>query len=93
MLQGRFVGSLLHPVFFTPRVSRSMEIRDDHEVLRREVKHTMTLTGYLNVPPWKGWAERNQPALQVRKRHIVLLLPPLPLLITLSRTPAAYSDP
>ncbi|KAH8891743.1 S-adenosyl-L-methionine-dependent methyltransferase [Thozetella sp. PMI_491] len=57
-----FVGTLLHPVFFTPRVRRIMQVRDD--LPKREVKHEMVITNYLHVAPWKGWASQTQPALQ-----------------------------
>ncbi|KAH8892549.1 S-adenosyl-L-methionine-dependent methyltransferase [Thozetella sp. PMI_491] len=59
---GVFVATLLHPVFYTARVRRNMEVRDD--LPKREVKYTITLSGYLNVPPFQGWAHEDQPVLQ-----------------------------
>lgn len=49
-----FVATMLHPVFFLPRVSRGLEMKHDQN--RLECARNMILKDYLNVPPWNGFA-------------------------------------
>ncbi|CAK7228584.1 hypothetical protein SBRCBS47491_006954 [Sporothrix bragantina] len=64
---GVFVGSLLHPVFITPRTRRLLEVVHDYDDLEGQddrsealtsttIKRSVRLDGYLNVAPWRGFA-------------------------------------
>lgn len=63
------MATLLHPVFFTSRATRTIEVHDDHETLGREITYSYVLRGYKEVPPWKGYAIIGQPRMQVRLTH------------------------
>jgi len=65
---------MLHPVFFTPRTTRTAEIHDDHEIKGRNITYTYVLNAYLEVPPWKGYAILGQPRMQVRSPRVSLCL-------------------
>lgn len=60
-----FVGSLLHPVFITPRTRRHIELVDDYDddggddrgvKTTRGMLRSVKLDRYLNVAPWRGYA-------------------------------------
>ncbi|GBF60162.1 hypothetical protein TMEN_2567 [Trichophyton mentagrophytes] len=57
---GRFVATLLHPLF-TCGVARAVEYRDNPESGREEAFHSLKMTKYLHVPPYKGVATQSQP--------------------------------
>ncbi|KJR81308.1 uncharacterized protein SPSK_01204 [Sporothrix schenckii 1099-18] len=66
---GVFVGSLLHPVFITPRTRRHIELVDDYDddggdgrgaMTTRGVLRSVKLDRYLHVAPWRGYAWPNQ---------------------------------
>ncbi|EPE08380.1 methyltransferase type 11 [Ophiostoma piceae UAMH 11346] len=66
---GVFVGSLLHPVFFTPRARRIVEVVNDYDDAEDGGKTSATATTlnrayrldrYLHVPPWRGFAVPGQ---------------------------------
>ncbi|EFQ97754.1 hypothetical protein MGYG_00795 [Nannizzia gypsea CBS 118893] len=61
---GRFVASLLHPLF-TCGVIRAVEYKDNPETGREEAFHTLKMTKYLHVPPYNGVTTQSQPHAQL----------------------------
>ncbi|KAH8677831.1 methyltransferase type 11 [Xylariales sp. PMI_506] len=63
---GVFVATLLHPVSFTSRAARSIEVWDNPAKLdRAEMTRSLVLRQYLNVPPTQGIAVFGQPTPQI----------------------------
>ncbi|CAK7201615.1 hypothetical protein SEUCBS139899_004323 [Sporothrix eucalyptigena] len=67
---GIFVGSLLHPIFVTPRTRRQLEVVHDYDndggddrsadKTTTTIKRSVRLDAYLNVKPWRGFAWSGQ---------------------------------
>ncbi|KAK6208437.1 transport between ER and Golgi ATPase protein [Pestalotiopsis sp. IQ-011] len=63
---GVFVATVLHPVFFTSRAKRQIEISDYKTgTVRPPVDRAKVIRQYLHIPPYKGVATYGQPAEQV----------------------------
>ena len=61
-----FVATVLHPVFFTSRAKRQIEISDyETGTVRPPVDRAKVIRQYLHIPPYKGVATYGQPAEQV----------------------------
>jgi hypothetical protein len=59
------VGTVPHPLLFTPGNSRIIDIRYDPVTGDREVVRGLLVKQYLSVAPAKGIAENGQPEKQV----------------------------
>ncbi|KAK6065899.1 methyltransferase type 11 [Seiridium cupressi] len=64
---GVFVASVLHPVFFTSRATRLIEVDDNDSSSTAGLKVTRgkVIREYMHVPPYRGVASYGQPAQQV----------------------------
>ncbi|KAM0815441.1 putative S-adenosyl-L-methionine-dependent methyltransferase [Seiridium cardinale] len=64
---GVFVASILHPVFFTSRATRLIEVDDNDSSSTAGLKVTRgkVIREYMHIPPYRGVASYGQPAQQV----------------------------
>lgn len=60
-----FVGTIPHPLLFTPGNSRFIDVQYDPETGDQKVVRGLLVKRYLSVAPSKGVAVSNQPAKQV----------------------------
>lgn len=64
-LCGRFVATMLHPVFFTSGAKRWVEFAEDPVTGVTKAKRGKIIRKYLDVAPWRGVSTPDQPAFQV----------------------------
>ncbi|ETS79379.1 hypothetical protein PFICI_09232 [Pestalotiopsis fici W106-1] len=64
---GVFVATILHPVFFTSRATRLLEVVDYNpgSTQRPPIDRAKVIREYLHIPPYRGVAVWGQPAEQV----------------------------
>ncbi|KAK2761226.1 hypothetical protein FQN54_001748 [Arachnomyces sp. PD_36] len=62
---GRFIATLLHPLFFTSGASRLIEVGDDPISGSRQITQSIKVTKYLHVTPAKGVFLDGQPVPQI----------------------------
>ncbi|KAK0707857.1 S-adenosyl-L-methionine-dependent methyltransferase [Lasiosphaeris hirsuta] len=62
---GVFVGTILHPVFFTSGASKNIQVRYSQQTGELEVDRTLVLKNYMSVPPAKGIFKDGQPQKQL----------------------------
>lgn len=65
LMAGRFVATLLHPVFFTSGAARNIDVRFDPVTGECKVVRTKVIEEYMSVPPAMGIAVPGQPVKQV----------------------------
>lgn len=64
-VDGVFVATVLHPVFFTSNAAKSISIDFDPETGEQRVVRSKVVTEYLDVKPAKGVAVVGQPEKQI----------------------------
>ncbi|KAK3349104.1 S-adenosyl-L-methionine-dependent methyltransferase [Lasiosphaeria hispida] len=62
---GVFVGTVLHPVFFTSGAAKNIQLRYSQQTGELEVERTLVLKSYMSVPPAKGIFKDGQPEKQL----------------------------
>ncbi|KAL4860570.1 hypothetical protein BDV12DRAFT_97270 [Aspergillus spectabilis] len=58
---GRFVATLLHPVFGTSGATRERKVQINEDNGHRDLSHSISLSRYLDIPPENGFFRRGQP--------------------------------